>query len=111
MTPAAKLRFPLGEAFFEELQRRVLSEFRVTLVTSNHKFTAGPGEATSVPVTSILLSAFDPKDSVIIEAEADLDVSYFEDKIKEKQDKLLAWVKEQAAKRGLTQLEGRWVPA
>ncbi len=30
MTAAAKLRFPLGEGFFEELQRRALGEFRIT---------------------------------------------------------------------------------
>ena len=107
----AKLRFPLGGPFFDELERRALKEFRGCLMDSTHTFTAGENKTTPVPVTSVLLTAFDPKDSVIIEAGMDLDISYFEEQVKEKHDKLLAYIKEQAEKRGLKQLEGRWLPA
>lgn len=106
----AKLTFPLGSDFFDEVKSRGITEIRQGWMQRGAKFTAGPTIQT-MPMAVAVLTAFDQREDLVIEAEGDLDIAYFEDQVKTKQEKIVAWVKEQAEKRGLGVKEGRWVPA
>jgi len=101
----------LSSVFFYECKNRGITEVRVVEVEKNEEMTASFSSGEKfffVPYAYVVVTAFDPKDGLILEARSSLGMAAFKDALKESEKKIHDWIQEQAKEHELQVKEGRW---